>query len=91
MNDTPQNTTITAEQVRVAAQVGIQLLSSETSSVPTAHMNAALILRQLLVAIAEGQAVIAPVAPVAPIAPETPEPPAPEDGAEDQDPVQSEG
>ena len=88
MNDTPQTTTISQEQIRVAAQVGVQLLSSETTLIPTAHMNAGTILRQLLLAIAEGQAVIAPVAP-------TPVPveadPAPEeDGAEAETPVQSE-
>ncbi len=67
---TPQKS-ITQEQVRVAAQVGLELLTSETTVIPTAKMEAGLVLRMLLGEIAAGFAVVATV----PKAAETPDSP----------------
>ena len=69
---TPQQaqTVINPAQIRVAAQVGVELLSSDTTVLATSKMEAGIVLRAVLAQVASGQAVILPVAPEAPPAPE---------------------
>ncbi len=75
---TPPQPGVTQEQIRVAAQVGVELLTSETTVIPTLKMEAGIVLRAVLNAVAQGNAVIVnaakpePEAPPAPDAPKTP-------------------
>lgn len=80
MTEPTPETGITPDQVRVAAQVGVELLMSETTVIPTSKMEAGVVLRAVLAQVAAGNAMIVstvpPEAPPAPEAPKAPKAPA---------------